>query len=1627
MSRSKMRLQKLLCLILAGVLLIPLLPRPVFAADAPEFAPVVRFAVTSDTHIRPSSDPLNGYDQLAALMESVYAYSEAQPYNKLDGIFFIGDNTNRGAQSEQTYFFKYVKEHLKEGTAFRAVLGNHEFYANGYDYDGDAGPAEFMKYSGWDAVDFHEELDGYHIIMVSMNKYASYSYFSDTKLAWLKQEIEAAIADDPNKPIFVMQHMSPYDTMKGSTGTGSDKKLRNLLDHYPQVINFSGHTHVSLSDPRSIWQGSFTALNTGSLAYLNLPIMGVTNSGKGLDKEGGWSSSAGNQGDRNGRLYYMVEINAEHTVRILTCDMYTNAVICEPYIIDSFDPAEFKYTPARKAAAEKPVFGADDSLQIVTNNYKNAQVLIPQATCKDFVQSYRVEVYNGTTLEQTIYRSSCVNFGSAVPEFIRAYIPNLQPETAYTVKVYACSSWELDSEPLVTTLVTCADSDTLQADVLDVTFHTDGTATNAVTGEVLDTYGSPSVSYDAELEQNVASFDGVDDGYAWWGIGNWYDVLSESFTLETFVYFENKPAKAMNILSNMQSAGAGLQYKTDGNLYFYCKAGEGDYIGPNGSVAVGNWAHLVGTYDGTSVRFYINGAQVAKADASGALTIPDYMARVMGIGADSAVNGLENFFNGKIASAKIYSEALTKTQIETLFGEGKITFCKHCQQSTSSYINVDKTLAATWSDGEALTSGHYVLQNNVDLTSALTITAGEIVCIDLNGYSISAKAACRTFNNAGTLYLTNGDVVGSGAAGIDNLVQGANIYNSSKLNMDAVHIYGGKSTKESYSATSIGTAGEYGGNIYNTGKGNLTITDSTVSGGIAYRGGNIYTVGTVTVNDSLITGGHANRGGNIGVSSGTIYLNDSQVTDGLGSWDARDIFCTNRTAYVYINGTDVSSTGANTSIRLQYANLVMYSGSVTANSAITVSGMADSPISTFTLYGGTISGQCNVARSADVKIYGGTINGLCKADSTLTKDASLVIYGGTINGDWSCSTSANLTPVIYNGHIAGFDPSELAADCACTQAQADSYVVWNYAHREGSCTDICAYELALSEGIKITELNGGHSYVDNNSNWVCSGCGSEKPYQTGATCAHGCSVEHWIPWDGVTVVDGGHYYLTSDLTLAEQVQISGIKVCIDLNGYTITAPKAMRAFRLTTAGTELNLMDNSEAKTGTVRGSGYVMNPSDTDANAHGGLIYVHTAHLNVYDVTLTGGMTTGERGGNIYCASGVVTLNNAKVTNGQNIDGIAARGGNICIFNPEARLIIKGSESRITGGIATRSSKAYGGNLYCGNGATVIIYDGEISGGYATSDGANIELMNGQAASGKNGHTYIYGGKIGGVHEDTPEDVNSFVVYGSSSYMNDLFVYGGHIDSLYDNGKFNTIQIYAGTFNFDPRTINDDKTSALGVCSCVTTENGIYTVFHTRGADTCGNCAGNDYSQSHRFTAFGTHTFAENGLECSVCGYSRAKLEVTTVTLRPGEAGLYFGGDIRWDATDSDILTCGIVLSTKNPLPVADGSDESSLYTTSGTSVLLSGIMKADNTNAVNNANARETIYSRAYLQLKDGTYLYSDTVTVTLRGVVEAIDRTLWNKLTDTQRTGILQMYETYSAVMDTWNIANLKAPQA
>ena len=678
-------------------------------SSAPEveddgYTPVVRFAVTSDLHLRDTVE--DDYDSKVRLMQLVttaYDYSESQTdYNKLDGIFFAGDQTQNGSETEQMYFFDFLRENTKAETTTRAVMGNHEFYAtrsgpndSAYHTDSMAkAPKNFLKYSGYDSVDEHLVINGFHYIFLTMDQYNTYTdqwdsssdtheYFSPAKLNWLDAELTKAKNDDPTgkKPIFVFQHEAPENTMVGSVATSGDADLTKVLEKYPQVVDFSGHTHRPLTDPRSIWQGTFTALNTGSLCYLGATLAGhpdYDQSGvAATNAKGSWENGDIEDAVRTGGLYYIVEVDANNVVRILRYNLFTNALHGEPIILDSIgNPAGFTYTNARKNASQAPTFAQGASLTLKSNNYKQVMIEIPQASCPDVVQNYRCDIYKGTTFVRSDYRLACTYYGDAAPSIIELPINNLSASTNYTVKVYAVNSWgKACTTPLQVTFTTTSSSSVTTPDIVSATFNTDGSAINAVTGKVLDKDGGAKVALNATVGKNVATFDG-NDAYRYTDMTDWYPVMANGFTLETFIYLDEAPTSAtggyVDLISNQEVGGFGFEYETDGEVAFSCKAG-GSYKAPAVSVSTGQWIHLVGVFDGSSIKIYKNGSLGSSKSAGGAFDVPKYYARVLCIGGDPGYRGATTrFFKGKIAVANLYSHALTASQISDKYNALKI-------------------------------------------------------------------------------------------------------------------------------------------------------------------------------------------------------------------------------------------------------------------------------------------------------------------------------------------------------------------------------------------------------------------------------------------------------------------------------------------------------------------------------------------------------------------------------------------------------------------------------------------------------------------------------------------------------------------------------------------------------------------------------------------------------------------------------------------------------------------------------------------------------------------------------------------------------------------------------------------
>lgn len=656
-----------------------------------EFVPVLRFAVTSDLHLRSLEKEANDYNShamLKSLYTTAYAYSDSQKYTGLDAVFFAGDFTQNGYDAEMQEFFALVKQHTREGTVSRAVLGNHEFYNTRYN-DGTtkddrysqtsiAGTrANYQKYGEYEDIDAHLMIGGYHFLVLNMDRYNgdhTGSKFSPERLAWLETELEIAAADDPTgkKPIFVFQHMPATGTVNDSVQKSSDDYLEAIFSQYPQVVDFSGHTHRSILEPQSIWQGGYTAINTGSLAYLGLAIRGHATYDNGgardFDGDGSWGTGDLEKEIRNAGLYYMVEVNADNELRLVVYNIFADTVQAIIYIGPVGDVSKFTHTDHREYTSEAPYFSADAVLTTPVLTHDFVKLSIPQASCEQGVNNYRVELYQDGEKISTIYRLACQHLGFAMPLTISAPLTGLTANTTYKVKVFPISEWGKQGGALYLTFTTPADVTPEAPELLETQFNLDGTATNLATGKALTQVGSTSVAYDSSIGRNVASFDG-NTCYILPNMVATYPIMGYGFTLESYFYIDVLPTGSdfYDIVSNQQAGGFGFELKSSGELRFYCVA-DTNAGTPGHKITAGEWVHAVGVYDKSSAKLYINGVWVAEFAREGSLKLPTKGAQYLAIGADSntTIYGACNMV-GKMATANLYAEALTDAEVAALY------------------------------------------------------------------------------------------------------------------------------------------------------------------------------------------------------------------------------------------------------------------------------------------------------------------------------------------------------------------------------------------------------------------------------------------------------------------------------------------------------------------------------------------------------------------------------------------------------------------------------------------------------------------------------------------------------------------------------------------------------------------------------------------------------------------------------------------------------------------------------------------------------------------------------------------------------------------------------------------------
>ena len=430
------------------------------------------FAVISDVHFGNSKGD-------GPMVKVPRTLKQLTSKGKLDAIIVVGDLTEGGYEDQYNQFvqvFSNKANFINPVDTMLFMLGNHDNYGgrkgnyvtklrpfnNGNDYPYDqytvikGYPFITISVRGSDNNDDTNPADGPESFPQEVQ---------DKLAAWLEQ----AAKECPGKPIFVFAHVPPkytcYSTWPGE-GDGTTwptwgmRTINPILNKYPQVVVFGGHSHYPLGDPRSIHQGVdpnsdkqnyFTGIGTGSVTYSEIHSPAVD-----------WTDAIHPNFFDHITEGLIVDVKPAGNVEIRRYDTRLDEEIqpenrwnLEP----PFDGSMFTYADMRdfhdnvgnkpyRDGLPAPEFATDAKLNVKQSG-ASVTITFPQATDNDCVFRYKVQVFNEkgfAVRHKWVFSEFYKN--SEMPDSFTVSFSGLEIGKEHKVVVEAYDSYENVSVPL---------------------------------------------------------------------------------------------------------------------------------------------------------------------------------------------------------------------------------------------------------------------------------------------------------------------------------------------------------------------------------------------------------------------------------------------------------------------------------------------------------------------------------------------------------------------------------------------------------------------------------------------------------------------------------------------------------------------------------------------------------------------------------------------------------------------------------------------------------------------------------------------------------------------------------------------------------------------------------------------------------------------------------------------------------------------------------------------------------------------------------------------------------------------------------------------------------------------------
>ena len=282
--------------------------------------------------------------------------------------------------------------------------------------------------------EFFDVMDFKGCPLVSLPQWYTYNA---TDYARVEKMLADVCAKYPTGPVFVFDHVPPFDTTDNSV-TWGDAKRRELYSKFPRVVDICGHAHGSLRSELNIWQGAFTAVNMGCLQVW-----------------GGHAVGAAPESKRNYGAVVMEVYPARLVFRRFDVRTKVEYGASEPWTVPlPFDPATAPYRRERTALTEPvPAFPAGATLALSPDEPFSALTLaFPRAEGVHGTYIYKVEVTSaeGTSLARCdLFGQFYLPENAREPRLVRRLSAGyFEPGRSYRVRVTPCNCFGKGGRPI---------------------------------------------------------------------------------------------------------------------------------------------------------------------------------------------------------------------------------------------------------------------------------------------------------------------------------------------------------------------------------------------------------------------------------------------------------------------------------------------------------------------------------------------------------------------------------------------------------------------------------------------------------------------------------------------------------------------------------------------------------------------------------------------------------------------------------------------------------------------------------------------------------------------------------------------------------------------------------------------------------------------------------------------------------------------------------------------------------------------------------------------------------------------------------------------------------------------------